>query len=651
MQTTSDRSGRHQTSTPSPAVRPRARTLREPTGPARWRSLHRLFAVRLVAAMLLVSLPLLTVLGVLLTRASSSSLSASAELKGEALARAVALRLDDWLSERRGDMTVIAGTVSGQLGRSDTKALLTTIDHTYGDYSSLEVTDRSGRVITTSSGTSGFAATGQDWLQQALASDEPVVTQMVRRGDHIEWIIANRILGDDGRVVGVVAGNLDPASLPALLDPNLGDSAEIIVVDSQRRLVYDTRMGKIADDTALLAAGGLETVPDNPALARSRVSDVGVARYADAQGTDVVGGYDLLEDLGWVLIAQEQSQALLAPVADQRRHAVWIVTVGGILAVVVSVVLAWQTTRPVRRITDVARRVADGDLDARAEVEGSEEFAELGATFNAMLDTCGRLVSEVTAAGVEVNSAAAELSASSDELAATTTQQSAAVTQATATTEELARSSAAIADTVDEVARQTAETRDNLEQAEADIAQSSERTLALAGRVNDIDSLLVLINDIADQTNLLALNAAIEAARAGEHGRGFAVVADEVRRLAERSKTSAGDIAAIVAGIQDETNATVMAMEKGTKQMQQGLLLLDAVTDANGQVRLTTQQQRSATAQVVETMEQLADASRQVSATAQQIAAAAGSLADLAGNLESAGAGVTVLRGGGNGHP
>ena len=252
-----------------------------------------------------------------------------------------------------------------------------------------------------------------------------------------------------------------------------------------------------------------------------------------------------------------------------------------------------------------------------------------------MLDTCQATARQTATAGVEVNSAAAELSASSDELAATTTQQSAAVTQASATTEELARASAAIADTVDEVARQTAETRDNLEQAEADITLSSERTLALAGRVNDIDALLSLINDIADQTNLLALNAAIEAARAGEHGRGFAVVADEVRRLAERSKASAGDIATIVTAVQGETNATVMAMEKGAKQMQQGLALLDTVTDAAGQVRLTTQQQRSANAQVVETMDQLTDASRQVSATAQQIAAAAGNLADLAGNLEA----------------
>ena len=161
----------------------------------------------------------------------------------------------------------------------------------------------------------------------------------------------------------------------------------------------------------------------------------------------------------------------------------------------------------------------------------------LGESFNAMVDgPRSGSSSRSERRYVEVNSAAAELSASSEELAATTTQQSAAVTQAPATTEELARASAAIADTVDEVASQTAETRDNLEQAEADIA-AVQRTDPGPGRAGQRHRRhLDLINEIADQTNLLALNAAIEAARAGENGRGFAVVADEVRRLAERSK-------------------------------------------------------------------------------------------------------------------
>ena len=603
----------------------------------RWPSFTRRFGVRLVAAMLLVSLPLMIVLALFLTAKSSASLTDAAERRGVTLAKAVTVRLNAWLFERRGDMQVIAGTVAGQLDRPGTTALLARIDKLYGTYSSIEIVDPSGKVVATSRPGVTFDAAGQDWFRTAVASEQPVVTSMVRHGDHVDWILAQRIVGADGRVLGVVAGNLRAAALTDLLNAHVSEGSDIVVVDSQRRLIYDTEeMGKISDDASLLAAGALTTTVDNAATRRAAVdSDPGSARFIDRGGHDVIGGYAHVNDVGWTLISQDNASTLLAPVAADRRFAFLIVVLGAVIAAAVSIALAWRTTRPIRRLTGAVDRVARGDLTTRIEPRGSSELVTLGESFNTMVTTCEQLVEQITTAGVEVNSAAAELSASSDQLAATTTQQSAAVTQATATTEELARSSSAIADTVDEVAKQPAETRDNLGQAEADIALSSERTLALAGRVNDIGALLDLINDIADQTNLLALNAAIEAARAGENGLGFAVVADEVRRLAERSKASAGDIASIVQAIQGETNATVMAMEKGAKQMQQGLVLLEAVTDANGQVRLTTQQQRSATAQVVETMEQLADASRQVSATAQQIAGAAGNLADLAGNLES----------------
>jgi len=556
--------------------------------------LTRRFGVRLVAAMLLVSLPLLIVLAVLLTTKASASLSTASQSKGIGVARAVTLRVEDWLSERREGLSILAAQAPLQLSGPAMTSLLSRSDKTYGDFAVLQVIDLRGNLLATSRPGLHLDLAGQAWLQ-AAAAGQATTTSPTRHGDSIQWILAQPIPGTDGHPRAVLVGDLDPLVLATLLNPELDAGSEVIAVDAQHRLIYDTTMGKPSDERALLAAGALSTTVDNAATRQAaNTGKPGTARFNDLQGHDVIGGYDVLDDLHWTLIAQDRAATVLAPVANQRNRAILIVTLGTLLAI------------------------------GAALAFGTREAGKLRG-----------LADETASAGVEVNSAAAELSASSDELAATTTQQSAAVTQATATTEELARASAAIADTVDEVARQTAETRDNLEQAEADITLSSERTLALAARVNDIDALRLLINDIADQTNLLALNAAIEAARAGEHGLGFAVVADEVRRLAERSKSSAGDIATIVTAVQGETNATVMAMEKGAKQMQQGLVLLAAVTDAAGQVRLTTQQQRSANTQVVETMEQLTDASRQVSATAQQIAAAAGSLADLAGNLEN----------------
>jgi methyl-accepting chemotaxis protein len=599
---------------------------------------HRRFAVRLVAGMLLVSLPIMSALAVLLTTKSSASLSVASERKGLSVARAVTLRLEDWLSERRENLAVVAGLAAGQPADGRTVTFLAQLAGAQiGDFSVIEVTDLNGKVLSASRPDAAFSPASQDWFRTAAAG-QPVVTSPIEVDGAIQWTIAQPVLGPDGRPAAVAVANLNPEVLVGLLNPDLDQGSEVIAIDQQHRLLYDSTMGNLTDDAAMLKAGTLHTAVENPGTRLAKTQDVGTAAFTDLHGDAVIAGFDNVEGLGWVIFAQDKASVVLAGVASQRTRAVLLVALGGALAVGFSLWFARSMSRPLKRLTAGARQAADGDLDVRVQPSGPTELVVLADSFNAMLSTCELLVGQVRTAGLEVNSAAAELSASSDELAATTIQQSAAVTQASATTEELARASAVIADTVDSVARQTAETRDNLEHAEADIQTSSVTTLALAGRVKEIDALLLLINDIADQTNLLALNAAIEAARAGEGGRGFAVVADEVRRLAERSKASAANIAAIVEAIQGETNATVMAMEKGAKQMQQSLVLLEAVTDAAGQVRLTTQQQRGATAQVVETMGQLSDASRQVSMTAQQIASAAGNLSDLAGNLEQSAA-------------
>jgi methyl-accepting chemotaxis protein len=203
--------------------------------------------------------------------------------------------------------------------------------------------------------------------------------------------------------------------------------------------------------------------------------------------------------------------------------------------------------------------------------------------------------------------------------------------------DEVARSSAAVADTVEKVAIQAGEAQTNLERAQTDLRASGDRTLALAGRVNEIEGILELINDIADQTNLLALNAAIEAARAGDAGRGFAVVADEVRRLAERSKAAAAQIAKLVEGAQAQSSETVMALEKSVRQLDRGLAMMQAVTEAGSQMQVAHTQQRSSTEQVVLAIEHIAEGSRSVAATAQEIASAATRQGELAANLAGSG--------------
>ncbi len=249
----------------------------------------------------------------------------------------------------------------------------------------------------------------------------------------------------------------------------------------------------------------------------------------------------------------------------------------------------------------------------------------------------GQLQTLVSRLRGEVTESAGHLSDAADHLASATFEQTTAATATSASMEEVARSSAAVAETVDKVAVQAREAQTNLELAQTDLRASGDRTLALAGRVNEIEGILELINDIADQTNLLALNAAIEAARAGDAGRGFAVVADEVRRLAERSKAAAAQIAKLVEGAQAQSSETVMALEKGVKQMERGLAMMQAMTEVRDQVRVATEQQRSSTEQVVLAIEHIAEGSRSVAVTAQEIASAAARQGELAADLAGTG--------------
>ncbi|WP_369941789.1 cache domain-containing protein, partial [Promicromonospora sp. AC04] len=334
--------------------------------------------------------------------------------------------MQDWLSAQRESLTVLAATAADDPTGEETRSAMAYMAETGGNFTLIQVTDLDGKVLSTS-GTGGVTDPAeQEWFARA-AEGQPVLTSPVRRGDHIEWVMAQPVLGPDGNPQAIVIAGLNPVHLTDLLDPDLDEGSEVLAVDSQHLLVYSSEdMGKVADEAAMLAAGALSTTVENAATQEAAsTGQPGAVRFTDLEGHDVIGGYDLVDDLGWIVIAQAHADALLAPVTTQRQYAIVVFALGTTLAVVVSIILARRTTRPVRRLTEVARRVAGGDLDARARPEGSTELVELSESINTMLDTTRRLVARVTAAGVEVNSAATELSASSDELAATTTEQSA----------------------------------------------------------------------------------------------------------------------------------------------------------------------------------------------------------------------------------
>ncbi len=331
----------------------------------------------------------------------------------------------------------------------------------------------------------------------------------------------------------------------------------------------------------------------------------------------------------------QQNAQLIVTDKAASASATLIASIGAVVCLLlIAFYQFYLTLRPVKRLADVATKLASGEFVAIKPTRRRDELGQLTSALAAWQHSSQDLVDGLREGSSTAAASASNLASVSDQLAAATAEQTSATTATSVTMEELAGTASAIADMLALVASRTIETRENLERANVDTLASGSRAQAMAARVHDIHAILELINQVADQTNLLALNAAIEAARAGQAGLGFAVVADEVRRLAERSKSSAAQIAAIMANAEAESTATIEAMDRSAKQMQQSLSLLARVVEASGQVQVITQQQRTATEQVGEAISRITVGSRQVSDTARKISTAAAGNAALASEME-----------------
>jgi uncharacterized coiled-coil DUF342 family protein len=224
-----------------------------------------------------------------------------------------------------------------------------------------------------------------------------------------------------------------------------------------------------------------------------------------------------------------------------------------------------------------------------------------------------RLLAGIRGSARTLTESTLEMRAAAQESAAALAEQSAAVTEVAATADELsttASSIAAGAQTMSSAARQTTAT---MEEVREQVSVIAERSLELGRASQEIGEILTLLNEIAERTDLLAINAAIEAARAGEAGRGFAVVAGEIRKLAERSGRSTESIREIVTRVQDGTNATILATERGALQADEITQLMHSSSEELDESRRAADQQRAATEQVAVALGEIRGAVEQLS--------------------------------------
>lgn len=302
------------------------------------------------------------------------------------------------------------------------------------------------------------------------------------------------------------------------------------------------------------------------------------------------------------------------------------------------------------------------DLTVRIKSSADNEIGEMVVSYNNLLDNLHNTIKKVSDTAVKINSYASKTSSSVAEQATIASQQSAAVAEITTTTEELSASSSQIAEharAVVDIAEKTWEDTKKgaiaiesvimkMGEIHSDNQNSIEEILDLGKKSKEISKVMEIINTIADQTKLIAFNAALEASSAGEAGRRFGVVASEIRRLADSVMESTDEIEDKVNEIQEAINRLVIASEKGSKSIQDGMnfsaqtaeLLSDiveaaqATTDAAKQISLSTQQEKTASSQVVVALREIADGAGQTSGSISQISAITNEMSVLSADLK-----------------
>ena len=427
------------------------------------------------------------------------------------------------------------------------------------------------------------------------------------------------------------------------------------------------RTKRIFNDPTGLAAAQYNNEDGNGYLRQVYKRDTGVTMWDVSAPVYVRGKHWGGFRIGF---SMQQTDAVIAELRNTISMMMFFVL---LCASVTCLLVVSRMMRPLKDLTAAAERVTEGSLDEQIKVESNDEVGQLAGAFNNMtqvivknlqgeIEKSNRMVVSVKEAIQQLSTSANELMAISAQQAAGSSEQASAVQQATTTSEEIAATAKQVSENagrVESLADHAAMSSTNGQQAVStavegmsqlkDQVQSiAEAMLELGENSQKIGGIIDIIDEISDQTNLLSLNAAIEAAGAGEAGKRFSVVANEVRRLADRTADATNQVKALIVQIQQATNSTIMLTEEGSKGVDAASSLVANIsealetitgavaetTSAASEIKLMTQQQTTASEQMTETIVEVRDVAVQVAASSQETTQSIAELTSLAERLQ-----------------
>lgn len=544
-----------------------------------------------------------------------------------------------WLTARQSDMETLASTNDLRSGNKEAiLAYITQEDKRLSLYDGIFVADANGN---------GFSSRGwqgsvkeRKYFQDVMKSEKTVFSEvLLNKSTGKLSIIVSSPIKQDGKVVGLIGANIPFSVIQEQVNSNkVGATGHNFMVQKDGFIIVHNN----ADLVMKLNLLNDNTITDElKSLGKEMTQGkTGIAKYT-YNGVEQIAAYQPIPGTDWFIAATIEKGEMTGKLTSLML--IFFILTVTVLAISIFVTykITLRIVNPIDVIRKISEQVADGDLRVGTlDINSQDELGQLAVSFKKMTTNMTSLIriiqknSENLAASSEQLTASANQSAQASnqvaesitEVAAGAAEQMGAANDAAFVVERMSNGIQQVAQNAQHVATQSAQAANKAQnggqtlgkavsqmaQIEETVNTSAKMVAKLGERSKEIGEIIDTISGIAGQTNLLALNAAIEAARAGEQGRGFAVVADEVRKLAEQSQDAAKKISELIGEIQGDTEKAVAAMNNGTREVKTGSDAVNAAGTTFWEIADLVNQVSSQVKEISASIQQIASGSQQI---------------------------------------